>query len=73
YNNVFKECFNITEDQLNETLVYNSIEEWDSVGHMASIAELEDVFDIMLETDDVIEFSSYTIGIEILKKYDVEV
>ncbi|MGF0468595.1 acyl carrier protein [Lysinibacillus sp. fkY74-1] len=73
YNNVFKECFNITEDQLNETLVYNSIEEWDSVGHMAMIAELEDVFDIMLETDDVIEFSSYTIGIEILKKYDVEV
>lgn len=73
YNNVFKECFNITDDQLNETLVYNSIEEWDSVGHMAMIAELEDVFDIMLETDDVIEFSSYTIGIEILKKYDVEV
>lgn len=73
YNDVFKECFNVTDDQLNETLVYNSIEEWDSVGHMAMVAELEDVFDIMLETDDVIEFSSYTIGIEILKKYDVEV
>jgi len=73
YKDVFKECFNVTEDQLNETLVYNSIEEWDSVGHMAMVAELEDVFDIMLETDDVIEFSSYTIGIEILKKYDVEV
>lgn len=72
YNDVFKECFNVTEDQLNETLVYNSIEEWDSVGHMAMVAELEDVFDIMLETDDVIEFSSYTIGIEILKKYDVD-
>lgn len=73
YNDVFKECFNVSEDQLNETLVYNSIEEWDSVGHMAMVAELEDVFDIMLDTDDVIEFSSYTIGIEILKKYDVEV
>ncbi|MEY2365251.1 acyl carrier protein [Lysinibacillus capsici] len=73
YNDVFKECFNVTEDQLNEMLVYNSIEEWDSVGHMAMVAELEDVFDIMLETDDVIEFSSYTIGIEILKKYDVQV
>ncbi len=72
YNDVFKECFNVTEDQLNEKLVYNSIEEWDSVGHMAMVAELEDVFDIMLETDDVIEFSSYTIGIEILKKYDVD-
>ncbi|MGE7944146.1 acyl carrier protein [Lysinibacillus xylanilyticus] len=72
YNNIFKECFNVNDEQLNESLVYNTIEEWDSVGHMAMIAELEDVFDIMLETDDVIEFSSYTIGIEILKKYDIE-
>lgn len=72
YNNIFKECFNVNDEQLNESLVYNTIEEWDSVGHMAMIAELEDVFDIMLETDDVIEFSSYTIGIDILKKYDIE-
>ncbi|MFB7156103.1 acyl carrier protein [Lysinibacillus sp. NPDC056232] len=73
YNNVFMECFNIDENSLNSNLIYNSIEEWDSVGHMAMIAELEDVFEIMLETEDVIEFSSYTIGKEILKKYNVEI
>lgn len=73
YNDVFMEIFELKEEQLNESLIYNSIELWDSVGHMAMIAELEDAFDIMLETDDVIDFSSYEVGKEILRKYDVEI
>ena len=40
---------------------------------MALIAELEDCFEIALEMDDIIDFSSYEKGIELLKKYDVEV
>ena len=51
---------------------YQSIQAWDSIGHMALIAELEETYDIMMETDDIIDFSSYKIGIEILGKYDVE-
>ena len=39
---------------------------------MTLMAELEDVFDIMLETDDIVDFSSYEKGKEILKKYEVE-
>lgn len=73
YNDVFMEIFELKEEQLNESLIYNSLELWDSVGHMAMIAELEDAFDIMLETDDVIDFSSYEVGKEILRKYDVEI
>jgi len=73
YNLIFIEYFEVTYEQLNSELKYNSIELWDSVGHMAMIAELEDVFDIMLETDDVIEFSSYEIGKDILRKYDIEI
>jgi hypothetical protein len=38
---------------------------------MGLIATLEDSFDIMLDTDDIIDFSSYARGKEILKKYDV--
>lgn len=71
YNEIFKGCFGINEEDLTEKLEYNSIAEWDSVGHMALIAELEDAFDIMMDTDDVIEFSSYNIGKEILKKYNI--
>lgn len=53
-------------------LEYQAIEAWDSVGHMGLISELEDAFDIMMDTDDIIEFSSFEKGKEILGKYDVE-
>lgn len=56
-----------------EELVYESIPEWDSVGHMGLVACIEDAFDIMMETDDIIDFSSFEKGIEILKKYGVEI
>ena len=52
-------------------LEYNSIPEWDSIGHMSLISELEKNFNISIETDDVIDFSSYDKGKEILKKYKV--
>lgn len=71
YNNIFCENLNVTADQL-VGLKYQSVELWDSVGHMTLVAALEDAFDIMLETDDIIDLSSYEKGIEILKKYDVE-
>ena len=54
-------------------LKYQSIDEWDSVGHMGLIAEIEEAFGIELEMDDVIDFSSYVKGKEILKKYNVEI
>lgn len=73
YNKVFCDSFSISEKDLENNLEYNSIETWDSVGHMGMIAELEDKFEIMLDTDDIIDFSSYEIGKDILKKYDVEV
>ena len=73
YKSVFCESFSISEDVLEGNLEYNSIEAWDSVGHMGMIAELEDKFDIMLDTDDIIDFSSYDRGMEILEKYDIKV
>lgn len=73
YDKVFMETFSVSEDKLGEDLVYESVSEWDSVGHMGMIAELEETFDIMLETDDIIDFSSYIKGMEILSKYKVEI
>jgi len=72
YDEIFMETFEITGDQLNESLEYQSIESWDSVGHMALMAALEDEFDIMLEMDDIIDFGTYLTGIETMKKYGVE-
>jgi len=71
YNQVFCENFEITEDKL-KGLEYQGVELWDSVGHMNLVAALEDAFDIMMETDDIVDFSSYEKGMEILKaNYDV--
>ena len=72
YDEIFMEVFEISSDQLNEKLEYQSIEPWDSVGHMALMAALEDKFDIMLEMDDIIDFGTYLTGIETMKKYGVE-
>lgn len=72
YNKIFMEIFSLTEEKL-AGLTYNSIPEWDSVGHMALMAEIEEVFDIMMDTDDIIGFSSYEMGLSILKNYGIEV
>lgn len=72
YNEAFKTVLGVEENNL-ETLEYMAITEWDSVGHMQLIAALEDAFGIMFETDDIIDFNSYVVGIELLKKYEVEV
>lgn len=69
YNEAFISTFEISEDQLSE-LKYQDIAAWDSVGHMSLIAKLEDAFDIMMDTDDIIDFSSYEKGKEILAKDD---
>jgi len=72
YNEAFCNSFEITEDKL-DGLKYQDVELWDSVGHMTLVANLEDAFDIMMETDDIIDLSSYERGKEILtKNYNVE-
>lgn len=71
YNQVFIDSFSITADQLNENLVYQSVQQWDSIGHMGMVAALEEAFDIMMETDDIIDFGSYNKGVELLSKYNV--
>ena len=71
YDQVFIESFSIDASQLNENFVYQCVPEWDSVGHMGMIAALESAFDIMMDTDDIIDFGSYTKGIELLAKYKV--
>ena len=73
YDRVFIESFDLDEKKLNDKLEYNSIKSWDSIGHMQMIAELEDTFEIEFEMDDIIDFSSYKKGFEILAKYGIEV
>lgn len=72
YIDAFVTCFEITEDQA-KTLEYQGVEAWDSVGHMDLIATIEDAFDIMFDADDIIDFSSFEKGKELLvNNYKIE-
>jgi acyl carrier protein len=72
YESAFVNAFNV-DAQTARTLKYQDIPAWDSVGHMTLIAELEDAFDITMETDDMIALSSFEVGKNILaQKYDVQ-
>ena len=71
YQNIFVKSLALNEKKFNENIKYNEVSEWDSIGHMTLMSGLEDGFGIAMETDDVVDFSSYKKGIEILKKYKV--
>ena len=70
YNQIFINSFQVSEKELPE-LHYQGVDNWDSIGHMKMIAELEEAFNIMIEMEDILDFSSYLKGIDIVKKYGV--
>jgi len=73
YSEMFKNSLNVDKKKVTENLKYNEIDEWDSIGHMTLIAALEEEYKITFETDDIVDFSSFNKGIEILKKYKVNI
>jgi acyl carrier protein len=70
YDSVFLDSFGINQELLND-LKYQDIPEWDSVGHMGLMGSLEEAFKIEMEIDDIIDFSSYKKGKDILVKYNI--
>ena len=72
YQNVFIESLNIDSKKFNQKLKYNEIPEWDSIGHMSLMSELEEKFSITIDTDDIVDFESFNKGKEILGKYNIK-
>ena len=72
YDQIFLDTFEIAAEQLDEHLSYQSIDSWDSVGHMSLIAALEDEFGVVFEMDDIIDFGTYFTGFETMRKYGIE-
>lgn len=68
---VFADTFGISEAET-KGLQYQGIEAWDSVGHMTLVAAIEDEFEIQMDTDDIIDMSSFEKAQEILAKYDIQ-
>jgi len=71
YKKAFVEGLSVEESKVNDNLKYNDIPEWDSIGHMTLMSNLEEAFKVTLETDDIVDFSSFKKGKEILNKYKI--
>jgi acyl carrier protein len=72
-NDKLRECFSrslgIPAERVTDDLAYNTIKEWDSVGHMALVVEIEGAFDVMFDTNDILGMSSVAKAREILTRY----
>lgn len=66
---VFKQCLALDDSVAKTDLRYQETANWDSIGHMTIIAGLEDEFDCMLDTDDILDMSSFKKAVEIMGKY----
>ena len=71
YQDIFIKSLSINSNKFNENMKYNEIPEWDSIGHMTLMTGLEEGFNITMDTDDIVDFSSFKKGKEILKKYKI--
>lgn len=72
YNDAFVEVFGVDSAVLNDGFSKDSAEAWDSVHQLNIIVLLEESFDVMFDPEDIMEFTSYGKGREILRKYEVE-
>ena len=73
YQDIFIKSLSMDKSKFNTDIKYNEIPEWDSIAHMTLMAGLEEGFGITMETDDIVDFSSFKKGNEILKKYKVQI
>lgn len=71
YNQAFALSFPSVKDDALAALTYRGIPEWNSIGHMQLIAELEAAFDLVFDPEDIIDFVSYEKGKELLAKYQI--
>ena len=73
YNQACIEVFGVKAEALNGNFSKDSVDGWDSVHQLNIIALLEESFDIMFDPEDIMGFTSYKAGREILKKYEIEI
>ena len=71
-NKIFCEVFSVEESALNNHFDKCNVEGWDSVHQLSLTSSVEDEFDIMLDAEDILEFTSYDNVKMVLVKYEIE-
>lgn len=71
-NRIFCEVFSVDDSALNSKFNNTTVDNWDSVRQLSLTSAVEDAFDIMLDADDILDFTSYDKAKTILVKYNIE-
>lgn len=71
-NSIMCEIFSVEESALNSDFNKTTVEGWDSVRQLSLTSAVEDEFDIMLDPEDILNFTSYDNAKTILTKYEIE-
>jgi acyl carrier protein len=69
---VFQDSLELGPDVDVNNLKYREIEQWDSLGHMSLVAAIEDEFDVQLDTEQVIDMSSFRVAVDMLRGLGVD-
>ena len=72
YNKIFMDVLGVNEAVLNDSFTFKAVPQWDSVAHLSLISGLEDTFDVMFESEDILHYGSYENGKKILAKMGVD-
>ena len=71
FKNAFAEGLEIPVEEVENATMENVVK-WESIGQMSLIAIIEDAFGIEFEPDEVMRFTSYVAGVDILKSHNIE-
>lgn len=71
-NSIFMEIFSVKEQDLNDDFKNTSVDGWDSIHHLSLVTAIEEAFDIMLDPEDILAFTTYATIKQILNdKYEI--
>lgn len=70
-NGIFCEVFSVDASALDANFDNKTVDGWDSVRQLSLTTAVEDTFDIMLDPEDILDFTSYENAKAILAKYEI--
>ena len=72
YNNIFMDVFQVEESILKADFTKDNVDGWDSVKQLSLTSAMEDEFELLLDPEDILGFSSYEIGKSILERNGIK-
>ena len=72
-DDIFCEVFNVGASELGAGFGKDSVACWDSVRQLALAAAIEEVYDILLDSEDIMGCTSYIAVKQVVTKYGIEI